>query len=180
MSSEHHWELLRELRSIGLAVNQDLSARFRSIGASASAMEVLERLDRTPGLSLAGLGRNLDLRKQSLHKVLRELERDQLVFRHFFFHDSRAVAYSLTDAGREQLEAGRRLAADLELQLQSWLGGRDAQTLFFFLHKAQHALQLARRMRLSTEVAWEGAADRAGEREAVTSLARIRCPVPER
>lgn len=152
--------LLSRLRAIGLAVHQDLTARLRHLGISPGELEVLERLSRTPGLSAPMLGRALDLRRQSLNRQLDALEHSGLIQRHFCHGDTRSVAYSLTTAGAEMLESGRRVVADLELQLLGRLGGRKGEQLQNLLEQTQRTLHLARRMKLDTTVEWDPLPDR--------------------
>jgi len=91
---------------------------------------------------------------------LESLEKRALIHRHFSFGDTRAVAFSLTDAGAQLLEAGRPVVRDLELQLLNRLGGRNGGQLLKLLEQTRRTLHLARRMKLQTTVEWDPLPDR--------------------
>lgn len=153
-------QLLSRLRGVGLAIHQDLKARLHHLGIAPGALEVLERLAQSPGLSAPMLGRALDLRRQSLDEQLESLEQRGLVQRQFCYGDTRSVGFSLTPDGAEILEASRSVVTDLELQLLNRLGGRNGEQLLKLLEQTQRTLHLARRMKLETTVEWDPIPDR--------------------
>ena len=160
MSNETSRELLMRLRSVGLGVHQDLTSRLKPVGISPGELEVLRRLADTPGLTASMLGRRLDLRRQSLNEQLQSLEKRELIHRHFCFGDTRAVAWSLTDAGTKTLEEGLGVVNDLELQLLARLGLRNGRHLLSLLERAERTLHLARRMELDKILSEEALPDR--------------------
>src|ERR1700729_1613216 len=64
---------------------------------------VLTALDDEPGLSNADLARRAFVTPQSMHAVLQELERLQLVVRSPYLLNQRVLQASLTSAGRRRL-----------------------------------------------------------------------------
>ncbi|HVB09040.1 MAG TPA: MarR family transcriptional regulator [Bacillota bacterium] len=99
----------------GLLVREIDAALITRHGLSLNGFEVLFHLTRTPGerLAMAELVRLVVLSPSGLSRLLARLERDGLVARHSTPEDARAMAVSLTEAGRAALAA----AADTHLQV---------------------------------------------------------------
>src|ERR1700679_2411444 len=69
---------------------------------------VLTGLDDEPGLSNADLARRAFVTPQSMHTVLQELERRQLVVRHTHPLHQRVLQAALTEGGRRALRSAAR------------------------------------------------------------------------
>jgi DNA-binding MarR family transcriptional regulator len=82
---------------------------------------VLTGLAEEPGLSHADLARRAFVTPQSMHAVLQELERLQLVMRHPHPHHQRVLQAELTDAGRRTLNAANNSVNAVEEQMLSKL-----------------------------------------------------------
>jgi len=145
-------ELLMRLRTVGLGVQHDLTARLRPLHLRPGELDVLQHLVCAPGASASVLGRHLDLQRQSLRQQLLSLEQRGLIHREVATGDPRAVGYSATAAGVRALEAGLGVVRDLGLQVLSRHGRRGGEQLLALLGRTQRTLRLARQASLDTEV----------------------------
>jgi DNA-binding MarR family transcriptional regulator len=84
---------------------------------------VLTALDEVPGLSNADLARRAFVTPQSMHAVLQELERLQLVVRRPHPQHRRVLQAALTEAGRRALRSSANAVNALEEQMLRTLSG---------------------------------------------------------
>jgi DNA-binding MarR family transcriptional regulator len=84
---------------------------------------VLTGLDEEPGLSNADLARRAFVTPQSMHAVLQELERLQLVVRHPHPQHQRVLQAALTGAGRRTLTSAATAVDAIEEQMLRKLSG---------------------------------------------------------
>src|SRR5580704_6253919 len=82
---------------------------------------VLTGLDEEPGLSNADLARRAFVTPQSMHAVLQELERLQLVVRHPHPQHQRVLQAELTEAGRRTLQSANNSVNTVEEKMLSKL-----------------------------------------------------------
>src|SRR6202034_3031157 len=78
---------------------------------------VLTALDEEPGLSNADLARRAFVTPQSMHAVLQELERLQLVVRRPHPQHQRVLQAALTETGRQTLVAAANAVNSVEEQM---------------------------------------------------------------
>ena len=90
---------------------------------------VLTALDEEPGLSNADLARRAFVTPQSMHAVLHELERLQLVVRSPHPQHQRVLQAELTEAGRRTLKSAANAVDAVEEQMLSKLSDPARSTL---------------------------------------------------
>ena len=85
-----------------------MAEALRFLDLTVTQFAVLTALDDEPGLSNADLARRAFVTPQSMHTVLQELERRQLVVRHTHPLHQRVLQAALTDGGRRALRSAAR------------------------------------------------------------------------
>ena len=114
---------------------------------------VLTALDEEPGLSNADLARRTFVTPQSMHAVLHELERLQLVVRRPHPQHRRVLQAALTEAGRRTLRSAADAVNAVEEQMLRELSDRARSRLASALSSCIDALtetptsSVARRLR---------------------------------
>jgi DNA-binding MarR family transcriptional regulator len=85
-----------------------MTEALHSLDLTVTQFAVLTALDDEPGLSNADLARRAFVTPQSMHAVLQELERRQLVVRRTHPQHQRVLQAALTEAGRRTLKSAAK------------------------------------------------------------------------
>jgi DNA-binding MarR family transcriptional regulator len=105
------------LRQAFYLARSDLENSLRELGLTGPRYGVLTHLGWNEGASVAQLSRSLVVTPQRMHQIVAGLERDGLVARTPHPDLERVLRTTLTDAGRELLNASRERACAAEERL---------------------------------------------------------------
>src|SRR5580698_11540050 len=94
-----------------------MAEALRALDLTVTQFAVLTALDDEPGLSNADLARRAFVTPQSMHAVLQELERRQLVVRRTHPQHQRVLQAALTEAGRRTLRSAAKAINGVEEQM---------------------------------------------------------------
>jgi len=94
-----------------------MTEALHSLDLTVTQFAVLTALDDEPGLSNADLARRAFVTPQSMHAVLQELERRQLVVRRTHPQHQRVLQAALTEAGRRTLRSAAKAINAVEEQM---------------------------------------------------------------
>jgi len=94
-----------------------MTEALHSLDLTVTQFAVLTALDDEPGLSNADLARRAFVTPQSMHAVLQELERRQLVVRRTHPQHQRVLQAALTEAGRRTLKFAAEAINAVEEQM---------------------------------------------------------------
>jgi DNA-binding MarR family transcriptional regulator len=94
-----------------------MTEALHSLDLTVTQFAVLTALDDEPGLSNADLARRAFVTPQSMHAVLQELERRQLVVRRTHPQHQRVLQAALTGAGRRTLRSAAKAINAVEEQM---------------------------------------------------------------
>jgi DNA-binding MarR family transcriptional regulator len=94
-----------------------MTEALHSLDLTVTQFAVLTALDDEPGLSNADLARRAFVTPQSMHAVLQELERRQLVVRRTHPQHQRVLQAALTEAGRRTLKFAAKAINAVEEQM---------------------------------------------------------------
>ncbi|WP_233162554.1 MarR family winged helix-turn-helix transcriptional regulator [Glycomyces salinus] len=116
------------------------SNALRELGLSVAAYAALLAIDRTPGISAAGLARACLVTPQAINSVLKTLTERGLVERAPHPWLRHATETTLTDQGRTVLAEADRRAVAVERRLSEAFTPDERETLRRLLAKAADAL----------------------------------------
>jgi DNA-binding MarR family transcriptional regulator len=94
-----------------------MTEALHSLDLTVTQFAVLTALDDEPGLSNADLARRAFVTPQSMHAVLQELERRQLVVRRTHPQHQRVLQAALTEVGRRTLRSAAKAINAVEEQM---------------------------------------------------------------
>jgi DNA-binding MarR family transcriptional regulator len=94
-----------------------MTEALHSLDLTVTQFAVLTALDDEPGLSNADLARRAFVTPQSMHAVLQELERRQLVVRRTHPQHQRVLQAALNEAGRRTLRSAAKAIKAVEEQM---------------------------------------------------------------
>jgi len=100
-----------------MVLHDAMADALGSHGLTVTQFAVLTALDEEPGLSNADLARRAFVTPQSMHTVLQELERLQLVVRNPHPQHQRILQAALTGAGRRTLTSAATAVDAIEEQM---------------------------------------------------------------
>ena len=100
-----------------MVLHDAMADALGSRGLTVTQYAVLTALDEEPGLSNADLARRAFVTPQSMHAVLQELERLQLVVRRPHPQHQRVLQAELTEAGRRTLKSAAKTVDAVEEQM---------------------------------------------------------------
>jgi DNA-binding MarR family transcriptional regulator len=100
-----------------MVLHDAMADALGSHGLTVTQFAVLTGLDEEPGLSNADLARRAFVTPQSMHAVLQELERLQLVVRSTHPQHQRVLQAALTGAGRRTLTSAAAAVDAIEEQM---------------------------------------------------------------
>ena len=100
-----------------MVLHDAMADALRSLDLTVTQYAVLIALDEEPGLSNADLARRAFVTPQSMHAVLQELERLQLVVRSPHPQHQRVLQAALTGAGRRTLTSAATAVDAIEEQM---------------------------------------------------------------
>jgi DNA-binding MarR family transcriptional regulator len=100
-----------------MVLHDAMADALGSHGLTVTQFAVLTGLDEEPGLSNADLARRAFVTPQSMHAVLQELERLQLVVRSPHPQHQRVLQAALTGAGRRTLTSAAAAVDTVEEQM---------------------------------------------------------------
>jgi DNA-binding MarR family transcriptional regulator len=98
-------------------LHDEMTEALHSLDLTVTQFAVLTALDDEPGLSNADLARRAFVTPQSMHAVLQELERRQLVVRRTHPQHQRVLQAALTEAGRRTLKFAAKAINAVEEQM---------------------------------------------------------------
>ncbi len=115
----------RASRRLGIFYDEVLSpCRIR-----ATQYALLDQIMRLPSPSMTDLASALVLDRSALSHTIRPLERDNLISLKAARHDRRIKIVSLTDAGKQKLEACTKLWQRAQAQFEAAFGPENAADL---------------------------------------------------
>jgi DNA-binding MarR family transcriptional regulator len=106
-----------------MVLHDAMADALGSLDLTVTQFAVLTGLDDEPGLSNADLARRAFVTPQSMHAVLQELERLQLVVRRPHPQHQRVLQAALTGAGRRTLTSAATAVDAIEEQMLRKLSG---------------------------------------------------------
>jgi DNA-binding MarR family transcriptional regulator len=113
------------LRQAWHAFRTAMELALRPHGLTSAQYAALSVLARNPGASNADLARACNTTPQAMNGVLATLDRQQLIERRPHPTHGRILQVSLTDKGRQNLEAANPAVRDLERQVEHALSPDD-------------------------------------------------------
>ena len=130
------------LRQASRFVTQLYERHLAPAGLTAAQFTILSRLARAPGASAAELADDLVMDRTTVVRALKPLQRDALVVAAAAAHDSRALAFRLSAAGRRRFEKAYAMWLDAQAEFGLYLKRDRAKALraeLFALTKAAAA-----------------------------------------
>src|SRR5689334_9110076 len=116
-----HAALVRQtgylISRVGFYAQRQFSARIGELGLTPRMWGALNVLDAEGPITQQGLGKSIGMDPSTMVSTIDELEAQGLVERRRHPTDRRAHALHVTDAGRDTLARGRRVAAEAQNQL---------------------------------------------------------------
>ncbi|MDP9087774.1 MAG: MarR family transcriptional regulator [Pseudomonadota bacterium] len=138
--TERHW-VGYALKIAQHLLRQRLDLQLAHLGINAPQLAVLIAVARDPGVSNASLARSAFVTPQSMHGMLANLERMQLISRTPHEQHGRIVQTALTAKGLRVKEAGSVVANDVERLMLSELSPDEANCLAELLGRCSRALE---------------------------------------
>lgn len=126
-------------------LRHELQQRLAKWGLSVAEFTALSILQNRPGLSNAQLARRSLVTPQSMHLVVAELERRQLLERKTRSDHGRILRAEVTARGRDLLEAVAPTVTELEAELLASVSAEDRQTALDALMRSMETLTVIRR-----------------------------------
>lgn len=127
------------INRIGVVSRKRFSERLDSLGLSLPMWGVLNVLDADGPITQQALGRGVGIDPSSMVSTLDELEAKGLVERRPHPSDRRAHALYVTDAGRDTLRRGQKLAKQVQEELLSPLEPDEREKLHELLLRVARA-----------------------------------------
>jgi DNA-binding MarR family transcriptional regulator len=146
------------LSKMGMVAQRRFSARLDSVGLTPRMWGALNVLEREGAITQQGLCKGIGMDPSSMVSTIDELEAKGLVERRPHPTDRRAHALHVTDAGRETLARGKRVAHEAQEELLAPLDEQEREQLRGLLLRLAIA---------SGEPGGEAASDAAGATAAV-------------
>jgi DNA-binding MarR family transcriptional regulator len=122
------------ISQVHFALRSRTEAALKKYAVTGIQYTVLSVLAHRDGLSSADLSRRFYVTPQSMGQLLSSLEERGLLARNEDMSNRRILRVSLTDAGRELVEAGAKDIAEVESLAFAILDGNDLQRLRSNLH----------------------------------------------
>lgn len=123
------------LRRAQLSVFQDFQLRTEGLDLTPAGYSVLVILDRHPGMRQNRMTELLAIKPANCVTLINSLERRDLVVREKVKVSGRAVALSLTEAGRALVVRADEAVGKHLAEMRDRLGAEDAAELLRLLHK---------------------------------------------
>lgn len=120
-----------------------LTTGLSEVGLSVAQYEVLHAIYRDEGLSQQRLARKLLVAKSNVTVLAQRLESNGLIRRERDPHDGRGHCLFLTDPGRESVEQGVRVQAEVVELMAKGLTGEQAKMLVEIMSRAEENLDVA-------------------------------------
>jgi DNA-binding MarR family transcriptional regulator len=117
------------LSRMGIAAQKQFSARLETLGLTTRGWGALNVLDAEGTITQHALCKGTGMDPSSMVSTIDELEAKGLVERRPHPGDRRAHALHVTDAGRETLQRGRRLARQAQDELLAPLDAQEREQL---------------------------------------------------
>lgn len=114
---------------------------LRPLGITPSQAGVLLRIDRYPDINMAKLADVASVTPQTMHRIVVELERRDLVHRNQKAGDRKSVYLSLTPAGADVLSQGEAILKAEQEVLKQTFSARELGAFFGLLRRFETAFQ---------------------------------------
>jgi DNA-binding MarR family transcriptional regulator len=131
------------LRQAWHAFRTAMETALRAHGLNPPQYGVLSVLARSPGASNADLARACNTTPQAMNGVLATLERARLIARHPHPNHGRIIQVTLTDQGRQRLEAATPAVRKLERETERAFTADEIATVKTWLVATGQRLQTA-------------------------------------
>jgi DNA-binding MarR family transcriptional regulator len=131
--------LLRSVRRLEQRLSDSIDGALEEIGLTTSLYLSLEALDREPRIHASQLARNLGITRQSVHALVVELRRMDLL--DLLPLDLGVRGLLLTDLGRRRLDVARDAVQDVIAPLHDDLSPRELDGLTRLAGQCVHALR---------------------------------------
>lgn len=130
------------IKRCGLLFSQWVEQRFLLQGISFMQWLILAQLRFRSNISVTQLSEQLEYDIGALSRAVDTLERGGLLRRVRSRHDRRGVELSLTLAGREHMESGRKRMAELLNQLTQPFSHKEIEQLLLLLRRTLARIQV--------------------------------------
>jgi len=141
-------EVLRDLvsyrvRLVQIAAFKRFEAVLKGFGTAPRYFGMLAIVEANPGISQSRLAAAIFLERASLVPILETMEREGIVRREGSPTDRRLRCVSLTEAGKDLLDATKPHVAEHEARLVTGLNARERKTLIWLLRRVEENLAAA-------------------------------------
>jgi DNA-binding MarR family transcriptional regulator len=156
------------LKSLSHAVRHGLDEGFRQarLLVSFAHIPVLFVARREPGIPGAQLARRLSVTAQSMHTILKRLERQGYIERKPHPHNRRAECWFVTQAGVRQLDLSRRAGRAVLDRMLAFLNESDKRQLLGLVERCLLGLEPERALAHTSGAAAPARRTRAARRRA--------------